>query len=107
ALSSAALAPLQGRGASVASIHPLASVAAPRPDVEFRGTPFAIEGAPKAVRLLRRMVLDIGGLPVTIPREAKSLYPLIACFLSNDLVAFLACGFDGAKGLGLGPRQAA
>src|SRR2546422_2233634 len=107
ALSSLALAPLKSRGASVASIHPLASVAAPRPDVEFRGTPFAIEGAPKAVRVLRGMVLDIGGLPVTIPREAKALYHLIACILSNDLVAFLACGFERDMGLGLGPRQAA
>ena len=91
----------------MASIHPLASVAAPRPDMEFRGTPFAIEGAPKAVRVLRGVVLDIGGLPVTIPREAKALYHLIACVLSNDLVAYLACGFESARGLGLGPRQAA
>ncbi len=107
ALSSAALAPLKNRGALVASIHPLASVAAARPEMEFRGTPFAIEGAPKAVRVLRGMVLDIGGLPVTIPREAKTLYHLIACVLSNDLVAYLACGFESAGGLGLGPRQAA
>jgi len=107
ALSSAALDPLKNRGASVASVHPLASVAAARADVELRGTPFAIEGAPGAVRVLRRLVADIGGHPVTIPREAKALYHLIACSLSNDLVAYLACGFAGAKGLGIGPRQAA
>ena len=107
AVSSTALEPLKTRGALVASLHPLASIATSRPDAEFRGTPFAIEGAPRAVHVLRRLVLDIGGLPVTIPREAKALYHLIACILSNDLVAFLACGFEAARGLGLGPRQAA
>src|SRR5207249_3114675 len=105
ALSSAALEPLRRRGALVASIHPLASIAASRPDVDFQGTPFAIEGDPRVVRVLRRLVLDMGGLPVTIPREAKALYHLIACTLSNDLVAFLASGFDAGRGLGLGPRQ--
>jgi len=107
ALSSAALDPLKSRGALVASLHPLASVADPRPDIALHGTPFAIEGAPRAVRVLRRLVLDMGGVPVAIPRQAKALYHLIACILSNDLVAFLACGFEAARGLGLGPRQAA
>jgi predicted short-subunit dehydrogenase-like oxidoreductase (DUF2520 family) len=107
AISSAALEPLRRRGALVASIHPLASIAAARSDTDFQGTPFAIEGDPRAVRVLRRLVLDLGGLPVTIPREAKALYHLIACILSNDLVAFLAGGFEAARGLGLGTRQAA
>jgi predicted short-subunit dehydrogenase-like oxidoreductase (DUF2520 family) len=107
AVSSAALDPLRRRGALVASIHPLVSIAAPRPDVDLHGTPFAIEGDARAVRRLRRLVLDMGGLPVTIPREAKTLYHLIACIVSNDLVAFLAGGFEVARGLGLGTRQAA
>src|SRR2546425_901685 len=106
AVSSAALEPLRRRGALVASLHPLASIAAPRPDADFRGTPFAIEGDARAVRVLRRLVLAMGGLPVPIPREAKGLYHLIACILSNDLVAFLASGFEAARGLGLGTRQA-
>ena len=105
AISSVALDPLRRRGALVASFHPLASIAAARPDVSFHGTPFAIEGDPRAVRVLRRLVLAMGGLPVTIPREAKALYHLIACLVSNDLVAFLASGFDAGRGLGLGPRQ--
>lgn len=107
AISSAALEPLKRRGALVASVHPLASIAAPRRDVDLRGTPFAIEGDPGAVRPLRRLVVEIGGAPVTIPRQAKALYHLIACMLSNDLVAFLAGGFEAARGLGLGTRQAA
>ena len=106
AVSSAALEPLRRRGALVASIHPLASIAAARPDADFRGTPFAIEGDARAVRVLRRLVFAMGGLPVPIPREAKALYHLIACILSNDLVAFLASGFEAARGLGLGTRQA-
>lgn len=107
AVSSAALEPLRRLGALVASIHPLASIAAPRPDVDLRDTPFAIEGDARAMPILRRLVHDIGGLPVTIPREAKALYHLIACIVSNDLVAFLGGGFEAARGLGLSTRQAA
>jgi len=107
AISSAALDPLKRCGALVASLHPLASIAAPRPDLDLQGTPFAIEGDPGAVRPLRRLIIEVGGTPVTIPRQAKALYHLIACILSNDLVAFLAGGFEAARGLGLGTRQAA
>lgn len=107
AVSSAALDPLKRRGALVASVHPLASIAAPRPDIDLRGTPFAIEGDPGAVRALRRLIVEMEGTPVTIPRQAKALYHLIACILSNDLVAFLAGGLEAARGLGLGTRQAA
>jgi predicted short-subunit dehydrogenase-like oxidoreductase (DUF2520 family) len=108
ALSSAALEPLRRRGARIASIHPLASVADPRLGLRgFRGLPFAIEGDPPAVRALRRLVVSLGGTPVTIPPQAKALYHLIACLLSNDLVALLSYGFEAARGLGLGPREAA
>jgi predicted short-subunit dehydrogenase-like oxidoreductase (DUF2520 family) len=44
---------------------------------------------------------------VTIPRQAKVLYHLIACLMSNDLVALLSIGIDTARGLGLGRREAA
>jgi predicted short-subunit dehydrogenase-like oxidoreductase (DUF2520 family) len=107
ALSSSALEPLRRRGAQVASLHPLASIADPRPGLtSFTGTPFAIEGDPKAVRLLRRLVQELGGVPVTIPREAKALYHLIACLVSNDLVALLSFGLGAARGLGLNEREA-
>ncbi len=106
AVSSEALEPLRQRGAWVASLHPLVSIAAARPDLDFHGTPFAVEGNSRAVRVLRRLVLDMGGHPVTIPRQSKALYHLIACILSNDLVALLSSGFEAARGLGLGTRQA-
>ncbi len=108
ALSSAALEPLRRRGALVASLHPLASIAEPREGLRrFQGIPFAIEGDAGAIRALRRLVLRLGGIPVTIPRQAKALYHLIACLLSNDLVALLSFGLDAARGLGLSRREAA
>ncbi len=108
ALASSTLDPIRQRGALVASIHPLASIADPREVLRrFQGIPFAIEGDPGAVRQLRRLVVSLGGLPITIPRESKALYHLIACLLSNDLVALLAFGLDAARALGLGRRQAA
>jgi predicted short-subunit dehydrogenase-like oxidoreductase (DUF2520 family) len=108
ALSSSALEPLARRGALVATMHPLASIADARVDPRgLSGTPFALEGNPKALRVVRRMVTSLGGVPVTIPRQAKALYHLIACLLSNDLVALLSFGLDAAAGLGLGARDAA
>jgi predicted short-subunit dehydrogenase-like oxidoreductase (DUF2520 family) len=108
ALSSLALEPLARLGARTASLHPLASVADSRAGVEsLEGTPFAIEGAPGAVRPLKSLVQGLHGVPVTIPRQAKVLYHLIACLLSNDLVALLSIGIDTARGLGLSRREAA
>jgi predicted short-subunit dehydrogenase-like oxidoreductase (DUF2520 family) len=108
ALSSGALDPLARRGADVASCHPLISIPDPRlAQVDFSGVPFGIEGAPRAVREMRRLVRLLGGDPVAIPRRAKALYHLVACFLSNDLVALLAIGLDAAAGLGLGRGGAA
>ncbi len=108
ALSSSVLEPLSRAGARVASLHPLISVAEPRSGPEdARDVPFAIEGDPRALGPLRRLVIVLGGRPFTIPREAKALYHLIACMLSNDLVAFLSGGLDAATGLGLDRRQAA
>src|SRR5262245_24516798 len=108
ALSSAALEPLARSGARIASLHPLASVADPKagfPSLE--GTPFAIEGDAAAVAVLRRLVQGVGGMPVTIPRQAKVLYHFIACLMSNDLVALLSLGIDTARGLGLSRKEAA
>jgi predicted short-subunit dehydrogenase-like oxidoreductase (DUF2520 family) len=107
ALASGALEPLRRRGAQVASLHPLASIADPREGFRrFHGIPFAIEGDPKAVRALRRLVESLGGVPITIPRQAKALYHLVACLLSNDLVALLSFGLDAARALGLSRREA-
>ncbi|PYS96149.1 MAG: DUF2520 domain-containing protein [Acidobacteria bacterium] len=108
ALSSIALEPLRRRGARVASFHPLASVADSKEGLKtLHGIPFAIEGDARAVRTLRRLVAQLGGFPVTIPRQAKALYHLIACLLSNDLVALLSFGLDSARGLGIARREAA
>lgn len=107
AISSAALEPIRRRGARVASIHPLASIADPRAAPRrLAGIPCALEGDPAAVRLLRALVVSLGGTPVAIPRQTKALYHLIASLLSNDLVALLSLGIEAASGLGLGPREA-
>jgi predicted short-subunit dehydrogenase-like oxidoreductase (DUF2520 family) len=107
ALSSSALEPLARKGARVASIHPLASIPDPRGLERLDGVPFAIEGGPGAVPVLRRLVQGLGGVPITIPRRAKVLYHLIAVLMSNDLVALLSLGIETARGLGLSRREAA
>ena len=108
ALSSTALQPLARLGARTASLHPLASVADPRAGLQdLSGIPFAIEGDLAALATLRHLIQRLGGVPVTIPRQAKVLYHLIACLMSNDLVALLSYGIETARGLGLSRREAA
>jgi predicted short-subunit dehydrogenase-like oxidoreductase (DUF2520 family) len=106
ALSSAALEPVRRRGARVASIHPLASIADPRAAPRrLEGIPCALEGDAGAVRALRSLVVSLGGTPVAIPGQSKALYHLIASLLSNDLVALLSFGLEAASGLGLAHRE--
>ena len=107
ALSSSVLTPLARRGARTASLHPLASIADPTSGLaRLRGIPFAIEGELRAVRVLTRLVVTLGGVPFSIPRTGKALYHLIACLVSNDLVALVSFGLAAARKLGLSEREA-
>jgi predicted short-subunit dehydrogenase-like oxidoreductase (DUF2520 family) len=108
ALSSSVLDPLARLGAGTASLHPLASVPDPQVGMRvLRGARFVVEGAPLALRRVRRLVASLGGIPVTVPGRSKVLHHLISCVLSNDLVALISFGLEGARGLGLSRREAA
>ena len=89
ALSSEALRPLRARGARVASVHPgMTFVAKSVPSL--RGVPFGIEGDPGALRLARRIIVDLGGTAVTIRKENKVLYHAFDTFASPLLIALMA-----------------
>ena len=89
ALSSAELAPLQAQGAAIASVHPMMTfVRSSAPGM--KAVPFALEGDDKAVRLGRRIALDLGGVPFRIGRESKVLYHAMGSFASPLVVAVLA-----------------
>ena len=89
ALTSDDLSALRRRGAAVASIHPLMTfVRGARP--ELAGVPFAIEGDAAALRVGRRIVVDLGGKTSMIRKADKAAYHAWSTFTSPLLTAFLA-----------------
>ncbi|MBE0466058.1 MAG: DUF2520 domain-containing protein [Candidatus Desulforudis sp.] len=86
----AALAPARESGAPVVSIHPLQSFADVEPaGARLAGCYFGLEGDPPAIARARRLVADLGGIPLVIKPEDKALYHAAACVASNYLVAVI------------------
>jgi predicted short-subunit dehydrogenase-like oxidoreductase (DUF2520 family) len=84
------LKPLQGKGASVASFHPVQSF--PRKTmrpVHFKDISFGLEGDGKAVALARALIRRLGGRSLIIPEEAKPFYHAAFSFASNFFVVLL------------------
>jgi len=89
ALTNDVLQPLRDKGARVASVHPgMTFVAKSVPTL--KGVPFGVEGDPAAVRLARKIIADLGGTAVTIPKENKVLYHAFDAFASPLLIALMA-----------------
>src|SRR5579871_2087682 len=73
ALTSDELNQLRRKGARVASVHPMMTfVRGSHPSLV--GVPFAIEGDAVAVRVVRRIVRDLGGRAYAIGKKEKAAY---------------------------------
>lgn len=95
ALPSSILASAAKKGASVASIHPLQSLATRMEAIaNLPGSYFNIEGDKKAVVISRRIVRDLGGKEMIIPTEGKVLYHAGAVFASNYLITIFSSGIE-------------
>ncbi len=105
ALSSALLAPVQRRGAAIASLHPMMTFVRGVP-AAFHGVSFAVEGEAVAVRLARRVGQDLGGRVIQVRPEAKPLYHALGSFSSPMIVAVLTVAEELAKTAGISQRQA-
>jgi len=79
------LAPLRDRGAHTGSLHPLASASSASTDL--RGHAAAIEGSPKALRLLRRVARDTGLRPIAVDPDQRGVYHAAASLAANGLVS--------------------
>src|SRR5215469_1158146 len=100
ALSSSELDAVKKKGAAVASVHPLMTfVEKVRPSLN--GVPFALEGDRAAIRVARRMVLDLGGQPFSIAKENKAAYHAWGGFTSPLLVAALVIAEQVAMKAGM------
>src|SRR5579884_860051 len=102
---SGALGPLAERGASVGSIHPLHTFALEAKD-SLQGVLFAIEGQPQAVRLAQRLARSLGGIPVRIGEDNRSLYHAAATMAAPHLLALVEAAAAMFQQAGLNRRQA-
>jgi len=100
ALGSRELDPLRKQGVVVASVHPLMTFV-PHSSPSVAGVPFALEGDPKAVRIARRMVRDLGGESFTLPATRKAAYHTWATMTSPLLLAYLVTLEEAAIAAGV------
>jgi len=107
ALPSSVLAPVAGRGAAVASVHPVKSFADPLASVEsFQGTWCGMEGDAAALVLLGDAFSAIGARLFTVEARFKTLYHTGAVLVCNYLTALMEAGVR-AYGKGGLPRETA
>lgn len=90
ALSSDVLKPLRTKGAEVASFHPFGSFPRTGRTTSFKGLTFGIEGTPKARRIAEKIARDLGGKPLKVPADKRTIYHLAAVFASNFFVGDVA-----------------
>jgi predicted short-subunit dehydrogenase-like oxidoreductase (DUF2520 family) len=80
------LSVLKVQGAAVGSMHPLQSFSGVSvPSLE--GRVFAVDGDAKAIRVARQMARALGGSPVRIPSEKKTLYHAAAAMAAGHILA--------------------
>jgi predicted short-subunit dehydrogenase-like oxidoreductase (DUF2520 family) len=107
ALTSEVLAPIHERGARVASIHPVQSFAGGDNDwQQLAGIYYGIEAEAEALPKADRFVRLLGGIPVTIPREAKPAYHLACALASNFTVALVQAAAALLDEVGLAEKDA-
>jgi predicted short-subunit dehydrogenase-like oxidoreductase (DUF2520 family) len=84
------LSPLQKKGASTASLHPIQTFSQKDTDVKiFQNTHISLEGDETAVLTAKKIVLRIGGHPIVIKAEDKPLYHAALSLSSNFFVVLL------------------
>jgi predicted short-subunit dehydrogenase-like oxidoreductase (DUF2520 family) len=92
-LTSDELAPLQRKGATVFSLHPVQTFPRNRALQQqiraLKGISYGVEGSPSACRFARSLVTRLGGRLLEVPKEEKISYHLACVFASNYSVALL------------------
>jgi predicted short-subunit dehydrogenase-like oxidoreductase (DUF2520 family) len=95
ALSSAVLRHARKNGASVASLHPLQSLANVQEATKnLRGSYFSLEGDPTAVAEGRKILKTLKGRELSLDARTKSLYHAGAVVSSNFLVATIGFALE-------------
>lgn len=102
ALPSSILNSAKRKGAYIASIHPLQSLADVKEAVKnLSNSYFCIEGDEEAVRIARDIVKALGGKEIMLDVEKKPLYHAGAAVVSNFLVATIGFGIELYEAAGI------
>jgi len=95
------LKPLSDRGAMAFALHPIQSFPRGRRLHEqlslMEGVAYAFQGPPRFAPLARRIVRDLDGTMVVVPKQRKILYHAACVFASNYPVVLLDIVEDLAK----------
>lgn len=102
ALSSKIMSSTKKKGALNISIHPLQTFPSRESACEhIPGSYFAMEGDEEALPVGRRIVEDLGGIPIFIESESKALYHAAACIACNYLVVLENAALDLMRKAGI------
>lgn len=94
------------KGAVTGSIHPLQSFAGIEGAINnIEGTFFGVSGSDEGRRMALKIVNDIGGLPIEVEDNKKTLYHAAACIASNYLVTVFANAQKAAEEAGISPND--
>lgn len=104
ALSSEVLSPLQAKGWSTGSVHPLISVSSANDSIE--GAFWSVEGDRRAVRLAKTLVRDLGGTSFSIRTADKPLYHAAAVMTSGNVTALFDVALEMLVECGLTRKTA-
>ena len=87
------LDPVRKKGARIGAMHPIQTFPHLQNPTKhlahLRGIYYGIEADPNTVMQVEKIVQDLGGKPIIIPKELKSLYHTTCVFASNYLTMFL------------------
>ncbi len=107
ALSASVLSPLQKKGWSTGSLHPLVSVSEPKAGARLLRKAFwSVEGDRRAIRLGKTIVRDFDGKSFSITSENKPLYHAAAVMASGNVTALFDVAIEMLAECGLTRRQA-
>jgi predicted short-subunit dehydrogenase-like oxidoreductase (DUF2520 family) len=107
ALSASVLSPLQEKGWSTGSLHPLVSVSEPKAGAGLlRNAFWSVEGDKRAIRLGKAIVGDLDGKSFSISSESKPLYHAAAVMVSGNVTALFDVALEMLGECGLTRRQA-
>lgn len=89
------LAPAQARGALPLALHPAMTLTGTSLDADrLSGAPFGVT-APEPLRMAAEaLVVEMGGEPVWIPEEARTLYHAALAHSANHLITLVASGVE-------------